>query len=121
AAEDSGDVDAAAKVPGHEVNQGRLTFREAALVEVAFGRFVDVDHGDARGGSARELDRLLESVLRALAEVGAGDELSKGLHGSHHAEGAHLQPLDLCWICGGGVQSVIDRALASRSASALRL
>jgi hypothetical protein len=39
-----------------------------------------VDQGDARGCSQGELDRQLEGTLRALAEVGAGHEMSKRLH-----------------------------------------
>jgi len=97
AAEDRGEVDAALPMPGDEVGQRRPKLREAPVVEVAVGRFVDVDHGDPRGDGQREPDGLLESVLRAGAEVGAGDELPKGLHGRHHAEGAIQQPLDLRW------------------------
>jgi hypothetical protein len=108
AAQEAGDLDAARPKPGDDARQRRFALDQAPVVEVVNPQLADVDQGDPRGDGCGEVDGHFEGLLRALAEVGAGHEVFKPLHGTHDAVSACPLPSDLRWTRAPGVQSALD-------------
>ncbi len=123
-AQDAGELYAAVPMPGHDRSERLAALVKATVVEIAFAQLADVDQGDPRGCGDRELDGQLEGVLRAVAEVGAGDELSKGLHGltmprarvqcCQVSVGSGPATSNPCWI--GASASIMSARVAGPSA-----
>ena len=76
--QDAGDLDVGVVVSRDDLGQGLAASTHARFVCV---QLADMNDRDSGAHGASEPDRQLESMVRARAEIGAGHELSKRLHG----------------------------------------